>query len=252
MLLICELKKIWRPWLILIIGVLFYAYYVTNMRNEISFYNSYINPVYFKALAGRYGSSLEEDEVSEMRAELSAIQDEIDAYTAAYPPCIREGVTTQSEMIRLTPSFMGADAKITSQEWNELCRQLASAEGNGASLRWAAVYECLYAYDTFKESCGTREAFEDRLKEMYGIHSSVTGTGPDGISEAAGRFYRDENNFAIMNVGITFDTTRIFSHLLILCLIAELLLLLPPLVKQEDYPAPVGKQERAGGSFDTA
>ena len=86
MLLICELKKIWRPWLILIIGVLFYAYYVTNMRYEISFYNSCIDHVYFKAFSGRYGTCLEEDEVSEMRAELSAIQDEIDACTAADPP----------------------------------------------------------------------------------------------------------------------------------------------------------------------
>ena len=76
MLLFYELKKIWKPWLILVTGVVFYGSYVISMRYEIGFYNTYIDHVYFKGLAQRYGTHLEEDEVEELRTELAAISAE--------------------------------------------------------------------------------------------------------------------------------------------------------------------------------
>ena len=229
MLFICELKKIWRPWLILVIGIIFYGYYVTNMRYEIGFYNSEIHGLYFKALAGRYGTTLEEDEIAQMREELAAIGAERDAYVASYPPCVREGISTFDEAAAAVMSFSGKTEGLTAQEWNQLVYDLDTEKGNWADSRYYAVYENVYAYDDFRENLDTKEAFAARLRDYSERHWNGRFNGD--VQKTADLFYKEKNHYAIMRSPITLAATRVFANLLVLDVTAVLILVLPVLVR---------------------
>ena len=229
MLFICEMKKIWKPWMILVIGIIFYGYYVTNMRWEIGFYNSNIHDTYFKDLAARYGTTLEEDEAAQMREEAAAIHAEIDAYTAAYPPCVREGISTFDEAAAAVMSVSGKTEGLTAQEWNQLVYDLETEKGNWAESRYYAVYENVRNYDDFRENLATREAFAGRLshdsEEYWG------GRFNGDVEAAAETLYTEKNHYAIMKSQIGQEATRVFANILILDVTAILILVLPVLVR---------------------
>ena len=230
MLLLYELKKIWKPWLILVTGVIFYCYYVINIRYTVGHSNTEIGNTYFKGIAARYGTHLEADEVDEMRKDLELLSAEQDAYVAAYPPCAREGITSFDEAIDAVFSYTEQERLLSTEEWNRLLYELASAEGNGVSHRYATVKETIDQYDYFTGNCTDSDSYKEAILKSGYIWDEKQVEDAAWIAK---NFYGEKNNYAIMDSSIARADTYVFSHLLKLDAAAILILLLPVLLRDK-------------------
>lgn len=91
-----ELKKIWRPGLLavlLLLGFVFYTmyldFYITYFPNGPQYAGVY---EVAKEWVAEYGTTLEPEEIDEIKADLPALRAQADAYVAGYPRCQQYGI----------------------------------------------------------------------------------------------------------------------------------------------------------------
>ena len=145
-----ELKKIFRPWLVLAVlvlgavyGVLFIGFYVQTYPTNIGGSNGAAILETVSDWVERFGPSLSPEEEAQLEAELPALYAEADGYIAADPTAQKHGLETYQDFLTFQQTANRSTGKDIEDLWRILDRLWSGETGN--------IEGRLYVYSFYTE-----------------------------------------------------------------------------------------------------
>ncbi|MGI5896752.1 MAG: hypothetical protein ACOX6U_07310 [Oscillospiraceae bacterium] len=219
-----ELKKIWRPWVLLATAavlVLGYFLFVENQLVWIDYQNeggwAGVEYTTAKTWLERYGPTLEEDERKDAEKDWEAVVDEVNAFIANSPEFAAAGIFDHNDWDdyrNTTGKFAGMDWQ--SQEWQEqmdvLDDLLFFENETNLGFRYQDMQSLYYSYDTRNEPF-----------QRYGDESAAKLAWYERVD----RLKEQDALRGLMPYSIVSSLQMMFNYLIILPILGVFLLLAP-------------------------
>lgn len=226
-----ELKKIWRPKVLLIILIVsilafipLFAHYFDGDFGEHDgeYLRTYIEMV------KRYGTELSDEEYEDVCKWMTELEEEMDAYLAENKTAKEYGIETYQEL--KAKEWMEDEEKNT-EIYIELLLYLRGHEVNRVLERYDALCGVSFSYEMYKEyyrqSVDTKEAYMEEIEKYNPDRFNILWN-----SLRAEMIYGEEEMWRnIMPSELVDGTSKYFGNVLLLIVIAAALLLSPLLVR---------------------
>jgi len=229
-----ELKKIWSPWILLVIAALGAVFYWMFLAFSI---NHFPNGPYMQAqfdvaaeMVEIYGTTLEQDEYEEFTASLSSLVSEADVYIQANSLAQEYGITSYREYLQFDEeaddisNYSGDESDPAQKRYADAQRissYLISDETNNIGGRIVAVELYIQQYEVWKEN---------GIDILAGGRLSYSGD--QEYANALNLFFGEEEAWRnILPYEITQTTSTYLGYLLVWMMLSACILIAPVLVK---------------------
>jgi len=229
-----ELKKIWSPWILLVIAALGAVFYWMFLAFSI---NHFPNGPYMQAqfdvaaeMVEIYGTTLEQDEYEEFTASLSSLVSEADVYIQANSLAQEYGITSYREYLQFDEEaddisdYSGDESDPAQKRYADaqlISSYLISDETNNIGGRIVAVELYIQQYEVWREN---------GIDILAGGRLSYSGD--QEYANALNLFFGEEEAWRnILPYEITQTTSTYMGYLLVWMVLSACILIAPVLVK---------------------